>query len=92
MEPLNAERMIQQMSDLQVTIDQLGQAITAQGIGVSKKLDAASDRVSETVEKASTASERHAKSLTCATWALVIATLILAAVAGVHAYISAMHS
>jgi hypothetical protein len=91
MEPLNAERMINQIGHLQIAMDKLGQTITAQGIGVSEKIDHASQRYSDTVEKASATAERHAKSLTGATWALVVATLILAGVAGVHAYVSVAH-
>jgi len=78
-------------------MDKLGRAISAQGIGVSEKLDHSSVRVKEAVDrstdqmaesiaKASEASERHAKSLVWATWALVLATIVLVVVTGVSLF------
>lgn len=74
--------------------------ITAQGIGVSEKLDHASFRLKETlsdatarisdaVKNASEASDRHARGLVQATWLLVFATVALVAVTGIHAYVAA---
>ena len=88
------------VNQLSNAMDQLGATISAQGIGVSEKLDhasyrvqkavdAATDRMSKAVDKASDASERHAKSLVRATWALVFATIVLVVVTAIHVYIAA---
>ena len=88
------EGHVKQLSD---AMDNLGRAISAQGIGVSVKLDNASFRLkdmladasirlSETVHQVSDASERYARSLVRATWALVAATLVLVIVTAVSIY------
>lgn len=98
------------------SIDGLAGAISAQGIGVSEKLDSASVRVAEAVgaagqkldhtsatiasavgelttqtlrlrealDAAAEASSRYASHLVWATWALVLATIVLALVAVVR--------
>lgn len=81
-------------------MDQLGKAISTQGIGVSEKLDHASFRIekalgdattrlSETVKTASDASERYAKSLAHATWALAGTTIVLVLITAANVYVVA---
>jgi CHASE3 domain sensor protein len=65
---------------IRMAMDQLGQSVQAQGVGLSEKLDNASQRVADALDRASAASERHAKNLAWATWALVIATVVLVVV------------
>lgn len=94
------DQMAVHFAKLGTALDRLTGQITAQGIGVSEKLDHASarvqkavddatDRMSKAVDKASEASERHAKSLVHATWALVFATIVLVAVTAFHVYVAA---
>ena len=92
MDDLDAFTLVTKLTSLTASADQLGATMAAQGIGVSEKLDNASVRIAEAVDKSSAASERHTNRLTFSTWALVVATILLAVVAGVHAYISATHS
>jgi hypothetical protein len=74
-------------------MDELGKAIQGQGMGLSVKmgrtteiltesLQAAAKELSGAMDRASTASERHAKALVHATWVLAGATgaLVIAAV------------
>jgi len=56
--------------------------------GVATTLDRVSQLQVETAEKIAVASDRHAKSLVIATWALVGATIVLVIVTGIHAYIA----
>ena len=94
------DQMAIHFTKLGTVLDRLTGQITAQGIGVSEKLDHASfrlqkavddatDRMSKVVDKASEASERHAKSLVHATWALVFATIALVVVTAVYVYVAA---
>lgn len=94
------DQMAVHFAKLGNALDRLTGQITAQGIGVSEKLDHASTRVQEAVEaatdhmskvvdKASEASERHAKSLVRATWALVFATIALVVVTAIYVYVAA---
>lgn len=84
---------------LGTALDRLTGQITAQGIGVSEKLDhssvrvqeavdRATSRITEAVDKASDASERHAKSLVRATQALVFATIALVVVTAILVYVA----
>lgn len=88
------------MPKLIAALDKLTGQITAQGIGVSVKLDNASvrvqtavdgatERIAKAVNTASEASEHHAKSLVRATWALVFATVALVVVTGIYVYVAA---
>jgi hypothetical protein len=72
------------MADLALSID-------AQGVGVSQKLDLASDRLATALAKAAEASEKHARSLVLATYWLAGATVALVLVTAVHAYIAYTH-
>lgn len=75
------------VNQLSNSMTALGQAITAQGIGLSEKLDTASALLAKAVKDASDTSERYAKSLANATWALVAATGVLVVVTAVNVYI-----
>ena len=88
------------MPRLVAALDKLTDQITAQGQGVSAKLDHASTRVQKAVDdatgrvekavkEASDASERHARSLVRATQALVLATIALVIVTGIYVYVAA---
>jgi hypothetical protein len=102
------EGHVKQLCD---TMEKLGNTISAQGIGVSikldtatvrlansldatagrlgEKIDRASDRLLDAVEKASTASERYAKGLVHATWALVGTTIVLVLITAANVYVVA---
>jgi hypothetical protein len=49
------------------SLDKLRLEISRQGIGVSEKMDTASERLSKVIDKASTASEAYAGKLVAAT-------------------------
>jgi CHASE3 domain sensor protein len=94
------DQMAIHFAKLGTALDRLTSQITAQGIGVSEKLDHASarvqkavddatDRMSKAVNEASEASERHARSLVRATQALVLATIALVIVTGIYVYVAA---
>ncbi len=70
------------VNQLSQAMGMLSSMIGAQGIGVSEKLDHSSDRLAkaiagaskqlaESADRASAATEKHARSLAYATWALV---------------------
>jgi hypothetical protein len=80
-----------ELSNLNTALVQLGGVIQAQGVGVSVKLDKASDKLSAAINAAALASERHAKSLVNATWALVAATVVLVIVTAFHVYFTLSH-
>lgn len=89
------------LTRLTTAVNDLTGQITAQGVGVSEKLDHASFRVqkavddatarmSKEIDKAAEASERHARSLVRATWALAFATVVLVLITAVNLYIAAV--
>lgn len=86
------DRTPSQVRELTDAMDRLGKAVVSGGGALGGKLDAAADRMEGAVRLASAASERHAKSLVCATWALVLATAVLVVVTAVHAYIAFVHA
>ena len=91
MDPLDVNRITKLMTDLEGALERSGAAIVAQGVGISQTIHRAAQLHAETMKKASAASAEDAKRLTRATWGLVAATVFLAVVAAVHAYISATH-
>jgi hypothetical protein len=58
-------------------------------IEFAQTLERASERHTRAAREISKASERLANRLVMASWALVVATLVLAAAAGVHVYVAA---
>ena len=59
--------------------------------GVMETIHRASALHAQTAQTLAAASDRHARSLTRATWVLAGATLVLVIVTAVHAYIAATH-
>ena len=63
MEPDYVDSMRGQVNELSGATDRLGSAITAQGVGVSEKMDIALERLSRTIDRASAASDAYASKL-----------------------------
>ena len=73
-----------ELTQLADSMRELSQSIGAQGIGVTQqislaaeKIDRAADRLSDAINRSAAASEKHARGLVFAIWALVAATVVL---------------